>query len=176
MPSEAKGLLISAIRDPDPVIFLEPKKIYRAIKEDVPEQEYTIPLGKARIVKEGKDITIFCWGAMVKVAESVAEKAENEGIDTEIIDLRTLSPLDKEVIIGSVKNTGKAIVVHEAPKTCGLGAEIVALINEETLLHLNAPVLRITGQDIAVPFPRGEDYYIPSVERILLGLRKTMSF
>jgi len=176
MPSEAKGLLISAIRDPDPVIFLEPKKIYRAIKEDISEKEYTIPLGKARIVKEGKDITIFCWGAMVKVAESASEKARDEDINVEIIDLRTLSPLDKEAIIGSVKNTGRAIVVHEAPKTCGLGAEIVSLINEETLLHLNAPILRITGQDIAVPFSKGEDYYIPSVERVLLGLRKTMSF
>ncbi|MEE9165352.1 MAG: alpha-ketoacid dehydrogenase subunit beta [Nitrospinota bacterium] len=175
-PKDAKGLLISAIRDPDPVIFLEPKRIYRAIKEDIPDEEYTIPLGKARIVKEGKDITVICWGAMVKVAEAVSEEAEKENIDIEIIDLRTLSPLDKDTIIASVEKTGRALVVHEAPKTCGLGAEIVALINEKALWSINAPVLRVTGQDITVPFAKGEDYYIPSVDRILQGLKKTMNF
>ncbi len=176
MPGDAKGLLISAIRDPDPVIFLEPKKIYRAIKEDIPEKEYSIPLGKARLVKEGKDITIFCWGAMVRVVENTSVEAEKEGVDVEIIDLRTLSPLDEDAIIASVEKTGKALVVHEAPKTCGLGAEIVSLINEKALLSLTAPVFRVTGQDIAVPFSKGEDYYIPSTKRILLWLRKAMSF
>lgn len=175
-PKDAKGLLISAIRDPDPVIFLEPKKIYRAVKEDIPDKEYTIPIGKARIVKDGKDISIICWGAMVKVAEAVVQEAGKEGIDPEIIDLRTLSPLDRDAIIASVEKTGRAIVVHEAPKTCGLGAEIVALINENALLSLSAPVLRITGQDITVPLPKGEDYYIPSVERVLQGIRKVLSF
>lgn len=175
-PGDAKGLLISAIRDPDPVIFLEPKKIYRAIKEDVPEEEYSIPLGKARLVKEGKDITVFCWGAMVRVVENVSEEAGKEGIDVEIIDLRTLSPLDEDAIIASVEKTGKALVVHEAPKTCGLGAEIVSVINEKALLHLTAPIFRITGQDIAVPFAKGEDYYVPSVNRILLGLKKAINF
>lgn len=175
-PKDTKGLLTSAIRDPDTVIFLEPKRIYRAIKEDIPEGEYTIPLGKARMVKEGKDITVICWGAMVRVVETVSEEAEKENIDIEIIDLRTLSPLDKDTIITSVEKTGRALVVHEAPKTCGLGAEIVALINEKALLSLNAPVLRVTGQDIAVPLAKGEDYYIPSVDRILQGLKKIINF
>ena len=175
-PKDTKGLLTSAIRDPDTVIFLEPKRIYRAIKEDIPEEEYTIPLGKARMVKEGKDITVICWGAMVRVVETVSEEAEKENIDIEIIDLRTLSPLDKDTIITSVEKTGRALVVHEAPKTCGLGAEIVALINEKALLSLNAPVLRVTGQDLAVPLAKGEDYYIPSVDRILQGLKKIINF
>ena len=175
-PKDTKGLLTSAIRDPDPVIFLEPKRIYRAIKEDIPDEEYTIPLGKARIVKEGKDITVICWGAMVRVVETVSEEAEKENIDIEIIDLRTLSPLDKDAIITSVEKTGRALVVHEAPKTCGLGAEIVALINEKALLSLSAPVLRVTGQDITVPFAKGEDYYIPSVIRISQGLKKVINF
>jgi pyruvate dehydrogenase E1 component beta subunit len=175
-PKDAKGLLISAIRDPDPTIFLEPKRIYRAIKEDVPDEEYTIPLGKARIVKEGKDISIICWGAMVMVAEAVSDEAMEEGVDVEIIDLRTLSPMDKDTIISSVEKTGRALIVHEAPKTCGLGAEIVALINEKALLSLNAPVLRVTGQDVIVPLPQGEDYYIPSVARILKALKDIMDF
>lgn len=175
-PYDAKGLLISAIRDPDPVIFLEPKRIYRAIKEDIPDEEYNIPLGKAKVVKEGKDITIFCWGAMVRVVEEVAEKAEKENVDVEIIDLRTLSPLDKDAIISSVEKTGRAMIVHEAPKNCGLGAEITAIINEKALLSLNAPVLRITGQDITVPLAKSEDFYIPTVNRVMLGLNKTMNF
>ena len=175
-PKDTKGLLTSAIRDPDPVIFLEPKRIYRAIKEEIPDEEYIIPLGKARRVKEGKDITVICWGAMVRIVETVAEEAESENIDIEIIDLRTLSPLDKDTIIASVEKTGRAVVVHEAPKTCGLGAEIAALINEKALLNLNAPVLRVTGQDITVPLARGEDYYIPSTTRILQGLKKTINF
>ncbi len=175
-PKDAKGLLISAIRDPDPVIFLEPKRIYRAIKEEIPDEEYTIPLGKAKVVKEGKDITIVCWGAMVRVVQEVSEGVAKEDIDVEIIDLRTLSPIDRDTIITSVEKTGRALIVHEAPKTCGLGAEIVALINEKALLHLNAPVLRVTGQDITVPLARGEDYYIPSAARVLQGLKKVINF
>ncbi len=175
-PKDTKGLLTSAIRDPDPVIFLEPKRIYRAIKEEIPDEEYTIPLGRARMVKEGKDITVICWGAMVRIVETVSEEAEKENIDIEIIDLRTLSPLDKDAIITSVEKTGRALVVHEAPKTCGLGAEIVALINEKALLSLNAPVLRVTGQDITVPLAKGEDYYIPGVDRIMRGLKKIINF
>lgn len=175
-PTDALGLLKSAIRDPDPVIFLEPKKIYRAIKEDVPDTDFTIPLGKAKVVKEGKDISLICWGAMVRVAEEVSIAMEEKGWDAEILDLRTLAPLDRESITNSLKKTGRALIVHEAPKTCGLGAEISALINEKALLHLKAPVLRITGQDIAVPLPKGEHYYIPSLERVLKGVEKVMSF
>lgn len=175
-PKDAKGLLISAIRDPDPVIFLEPKRIYRAVKEDVPYEEYTIPIGKARVVKEGKDISIICWGAMVTVAEAVSKKAGEKGVDAEIIDLRTLSPLDNDAIISSVEKTGRVLIVHEAPKTCGLGAEIAAIINEKALLSLKAPVLRVTGQDVVVPLPQSEDYYIPSVARILKALKYVMEF
>ena len=175
-PRDTKGLLISAIRDPDPTIFLEPKRIYRALKGEVPDEEYTIPLGKARIVREGNDLSIICWGAMVMVAESVANEAINEGLDIEIIDLRTLSPMDKDAVISSVEKTGRALVIHEAPKTCGLGAEIVALINEKAILNLKAPVLRVTGQDVVVPLSRAEDYYIPSVARVLKALRDIMAF
>jgi pyruvate dehydrogenase E1 component beta subunit len=175
-PIDTKGLLKSAIRDPDPVVFLEPKKIYRAVKEEVPEEDYTIPIGKAKVVKEGKDVTIICWGAMVRVAEEVSVAAEKEKVDVEIIDLRTLYPMDKGAIISSVKKTGRAVIVHEAPKTGGLGAEISAVINEEGLLHLKAPVQRITGQDITVPMPQAEKYYIPSVARVMRGIRKVMSF
>ncbi|MBI5286440.1 MAG: alpha-ketoacid dehydrogenase subunit beta [Deltaproteobacteria bacterium] len=175
-PKDAKGLLVSAIRDPDPVIFLEPTRIYRAIKEDVPKGLYTVPLGKARIVKEGDDVTVICWGAMVREVERAVEIAEREGIDMEIIDLRALSPLDIETIITSVTKTGRGVIIHEAPKTCGLGAEISALIQEKALLHLQAPVLRVTGFDITVPYPRAEDYYIPNPQRIMRGIREVMSF
>jgi len=175
-PAGAKGLLKSAVRDPDPVVFLEPKKIYRAVKEEVPDIEYLIPLGKAKVVREGKDITIICWGAMVKVAEEVALKAQAEKVDVEIIDIRTLYPMDRGAVISSVEKTGRALVVHEAPKTGGLGAEIAAIINEKALLRLKAPVLRVAGQDITVPMPKAEDYYIPNAERVLRSIRKIMSF
>jgi len=128
-PYEAKGLLLSSIRDPDPVIFMEPKRIYRAIREEVPEGDYTIPLGKARLVQEGKDVTIVAWGAMVREVLNAAEQLKGDKVDVEIIDLRTISPIDAETIIASIRKTGRGVIVHEAPKTCGLGAEIIALIN-----------------------------------------------
>ena len=171
-PYDAKGLLISAIRDPDPVIFFEPKKIYRAIKEEVPEKEYIIPLGKAKIVQEGKDITLISWGAMVKTAkEAVAELSD---VSVELIDLRTLSPFDEETIINSLKKTGKAVVVHEAQKTLGFGAEIVARINEKAFWSLQAPVERITGYDIIVPYPKEENLYLVNKERIINGIKRVM--
>jgi len=175
-PFDAKGLLIASIRSDDPVIFLEPKKLYRAGRQDIPESDYEIPLGTAKIVREGEGLTIFCWGAMVPQAQAAADAVEKDGIFPEIIDLRTLSPLDHETIIQSVQNTGRALIVHEAPKTGGLGAEIVALISERALLNLEAPVLRITGQDIVVPLPKNEDYYYPSPERIVRGIKKSMEF
>jgi len=175
-PYDAKGLLIAAIRTDDPVIFLEPKRLYRAGRQEIPEEDYAIPLGSAKIVREGERLTIICWGAMVAQVQKAAERVEDDGIFPEIIDMRTVSPLDHETIIQSVKNTGRAIVVHEAPKTCGLGAEIAALINERALLSLEAPVLRITGQDIIVPLPKREDYYYPTPERIVRGIKKTMEF
>lgn len=175
-PRDAKGLLISAIRDPDPVIFLEPTRLYRAIREEVPAGPYTIPLGKARVVREGSDVTLICWGAMTRAVERAVDMAEEEGIGVEAIDLRTLIPLDIETVVTSVKKTGRVVIVHEAPKTCGFGGELSALINEKALLHLQAPVVRVTGWDITVPLPKSEDYYIPSPERVLWGIKRVMEF
>ena len=173
-PYDAKGLLISSIKDPDPVIFFEPMRVYRAIKQEVPEEEYNIELGKANIVKEGNDLTIITWGAMVRDVLKINEEIKNK-YDIEIIDLRTLSPFDIDAIITSVKKTGRALVVHEAPKTLGLGAEIVAQINEKALLSLEAPVFRVTGFDTIFPLAKLENYYLPT-NRIKRGIEKVMNF
>ena len=175
-PYEAKGLLLSSVRDPDPVIFMEPKRIYRAIREEVPEGDYTIPLGKARMVQEGSDVTVVAWGAMVREVLSAAEQLKADKIDMEIIDLRTISPIDIETIANSVRKTRRAVIVHEAPKTCGLGAEIIALINEKALLSLEAPVERVTGFDIPVPLPKSEHYYLPNPKRIMIAVKKVVNF
>ncbi|MCX6569499.1 MAG: alpha-ketoacid dehydrogenase subunit beta [Candidatus Aminicenantes bacterium] len=175
-PYDAKGLLAASLRGDDPVIFLEPAKLYRAEKQDVPEEPFEVPLRKAAIVRQGKDLTIIAWGAMVPVARKAAEAAEAEGIGAEIVDLRTLSPMDRETFVASVKKTGRALVVHEAPKTCGLGAEIAATIGESALLSLNAPVLRVTGQDITVPLPKSEDLYYPGPERVLRAIHRLMEY
>jgi pyruvate dehydrogenase E1 component beta subunit len=175
-PYEAKGLLLSSIRDPDPVIFMEPKRIYRAIREEVPEGDYTIPLGKARLVQEGKDVTVIVYGAMLREALNAAEQLKGDKIDLEIIDLRTISPMDTEAIVTSIKKTGRGVVVHEAPKTCGLGAEIIALINEKAFLSLQAPIERVTGFDIPVPLMKTEHYYLPNAKRIVMAVKKVMSF
>jgi pyruvate dehydrogenase E1 component beta subunit len=175
-PSEAKGLLLSCIRDPDPVIFMEPKRIYRAIREEVQEGEYTIPLGKARVVQEGKDVTLVAWGAMVREGLAAAEQLKADKVDMEIIDLRTISPIDADAIVTSVRKTGRCVVVHEAPRTCGLGAEIIALINEKALLSLQAPVERVTGFDIPVPLPKTEHYYLPNPKRIVMAVKKVMNY
>jgi pyruvate/2-oxoglutarate/acetoin dehydrogenase E1 component len=175
-PHEAKGLLLSSIRDPDPVIFMEPKRIYRAIREDVPEGDYTIPLGKARLVQEGKDVTVVAWGAMVREVLNAAEQLKGDKIDLEIIDLRTISPIDAETIVTSIRKTGKGVIVHEAPRTCGLGAEIIALISEKAFLSLQAPIERVTGFDIPVPLMKTEHYYLPNPKRIVMAVKKVMSF
>jgi len=175
-PRDAKGMLLSAIRDPDPVFLMEPKKLYRSFKAEVPEDDYTVPLGEARVAREGGDVTLVAWGAITANAEEAAERAAEEGTDVEVIDLRTLSPMDTETVVKSVKKTGKAVVAHEAPRTAGLGAEVTARINEEALLHLEAPVERVTGQDVVVPLPKSEHFYYPSPERILHGVRKTVNF
>jgi len=175
-PNEAKGLLLSSIRDPNPVIFLEPKRIYRAIREEVPEGEFTIPLGKARMVQTGRDVTVIAWGAMVREVLTASEELKGEKIDLEIIDLRTISPMDVDSIIASVKKTGRAVIVHEAPKTCGLGAEIIALINEKAFLSLQAPIERVTGFDVPVPLLKSEHYYLPNPKRIASAIKKVMSF
>ena len=175
-PYDAKGLIISAIRDPDPVLFFEPKRIYRAIKEEVPDESYTVPIGEAKVIREGKDITVITWGAMVREVLRAAETADGEGIQAEVIDLRTISPMDENAFLESVRKTGRAVVVHEAPPTCGIGAEIIARINEKALLSLQAPVVRVTGFDVIVPLMKLENHYLPGPERILRGMKKAMTF
>lgn len=175
-PREAKGLLTSAVRDPDPVLFMEPKKLYRSFRGEVPEERYTVPLGEAQVAREGVDATIVSWGAMVRTALEAAEEAAEGGVDVEVLDLRTLSPMDTDSVAGSVKKTGRALVVHEAPMTLGLGAEVAARIQEEALLHMEAPVERVTGHDVVVPLSKAEKYYHPSPERVLHGLDKVMEF
>jgi pyruvate/2-oxoglutarate/acetoin dehydrogenase E1 component len=175
-PADACGLLKSAIRDPDPVLFLEPKRIYRAIKDQVPEDMTPIPLGQARKVRSGRDLTLVAWGALVREAEAAAETLAAEDVEAEIIDLRTLSPLDSETLLASVRSTGRCLVVHEAPRTCGLGAEISALVVEEALLQLKAPVTRVTGFDTVMPLLKGEHYYLPDAGRIVRAARQMLAF
>ena len=171
-PQDAKGLLTAAIRDPDPVIFFEPKRIYRAAKGEVPETSYSIPLGVAAIPREGKDVTVVAYGAMLYEALDAAAKAEELGVDTEVIDLRTLWPLDVETVVQSVQKTGRLVVVHEASKTGGLGAEIVSLLTEKAFYCLQAPPVRVTGFD--TPFPYSlEMEYLPLSHRILPSILRT---
>jgi pyruvate dehydrogenase E1 component beta subunit len=176
-PYEAKGLLISAVRDPDPVVFFEPARVYRAIKADVPEEPYTVPLGKARVVREGTDLTAIAWGAHVRTLKEAAQRLEGEGeADVEVIDVRTLSPFDYETVIASVVRTGRALIVHEAPRTCGFGAEISAQIMERAVLHLEAPVARVTGFDTIPPLAKLEDYFQPDVESVVEAIKELMRF
>jgi pyruvate dehydrogenase E1 component beta subunit len=175
-PADACGLLKSAIRDPDPVLFLEPKRIYRAIKGQVPEGMEPIPLGQARTIRSGRDLTLVAWGALVREAEAAAETLAADGVEAEIIDLRTLSPLDSETLLASVRSTGRCLVVHEAPRTCGLGAEISALVMEEALLQLKAPVTRVTGFDTVMPLLKGEHYYLPDAGRIVRAAQQILAF
>ncbi|MFC7044267.1 alpha-ketoacid dehydrogenase subunit beta [Halobacteriaceae archaeon GCM10025711] len=174
-PHDTKGLLASAVRDPDPVMFLEPKLIYRAFREEVPDEPYTVPLGEAAVRREGADISVFTWGAMTRPTLEAAEQLEGE-IDVEVVDLRTLKPMDTDTIIESFKKTGRAAVVHEAPKTAGLAAEITSLIQEEALLYQEAPVKRITGFDTPFPLYALEDYYLPEPARITEGIREAVEF
>lgn len=174
-PYDAKGLLAAAIRGEDPVIFMEPKKIYRSIKGEVPESDYTVPIGKARVAREGTDVSLFCYGAMVEVCEKAALKAAEEGISCEIIDLRTLYPVDEESILTSVAKTGRAVIVYEAVKTCGYGAEIAALIAEKGIEYLEAPVKRVAGFD--TPFPYSLEYvYMPHPARVFHAIQEVMQF
>jgi len=174
-PHDTKGLLASAIRDPDPVIFLEPKLIYRAFREDVPEDEYTVPLGEAAVRREGSDVSVFTWGAMTRPTIEAAENLAGD-IDCEVVDLRTLSPLDEETIVESFEKTGRAVVVHEAPKTGGLAGEIIATLQEEVLLYQEAPIGRVTGFDVPFPLYALEDYYLPEAARIEDEIRETVEF
>ncbi|GAB4234000.1 MAG: alpha-ketoacid dehydrogenase subunit beta [Deltaproteobacteria bacterium] len=174
-PADAKGLLAAAIRSPDPVLFLEPKALYRTVKGEVPEGEYLVPLGKGRIVRPGDDLTLVAWGAMVPVAETAAGLAAQEGIGVEVIDPRTLWPLDIAMIETSVRRTGRAVVLHEAPRTCGFGAEVSSLLHERCFLHMKAPVTRVTGFD--TPFPYAlEKSYLPDPDRVLRAIRAAMEY
>jgi pyruvate dehydrogenase E1 component beta subunit len=173
-PFDAKGLLLAAIEDPDPVIFLEPIRLYRAVKEDVPEGWYTQPLGEARVETEGSDVTLITWGAMTREARQAVSALAAEKIQAELIDLRSLVPLDEEAVFASVEKTGRAVVIHEAPRTGGFGGEIAALIQERCLYALSAPIQRVTGWDTVFPLKRSEHHYLPSVERIVAAVRRTL--
>jgi pyruvate dehydrogenase E1 component beta subunit len=171
-PYDAKGLLLSAIADPDPVLFFEPKRIYRAAKGDVPEHDYTVPLESASVVREGDDVTLIAYGAMLYEALDAAHKASAEGVECEVVDLRTLWPLDVTTVIGSVKKTGRLVIVHEAPKTCGFGGELVSLVCEKAFYHLQAPPVRVTGFDTPFPYTL-EMEYLPLSHRILPAILST---
>jgi pyruvate dehydrogenase E1 component beta subunit len=174
-PRTARALLVSAIRDPDPVVFYEPKAIYRAFREEVPEEEETMPLGKSQLVREGKDLTIVAYGAMVHLTQEAAEILEQEdGVKAEIVDLLTIAPLDDEAFTASVRKTGRALIVHEAPRSFGAGAEIVSRLVEKSFWYLEAPIRRVTGFDTIIPLAAYEQYYLPGVERIVRAARETV--
>ncbi|MGG2198939.1 alpha-ketoacid dehydrogenase subunit beta [Paenibacillus validus] len=176
-PYDAKGLLISAIRDNDPVFFMEHLNLYRSFRAEVPEGEYTVPIGKANVVREGSDATIITYGAMVHTSLKAAEEIEKtRGAKVEVIDLRTLMPLDIDTIVESIKKTNRAIVVQEAQKTSGIAAEVIAQINEKAILHLEAPVLRVAPPDTVYPFAQVEDQWLPNPAKIVAGLNKVLDF
>jgi 2-oxoisovalerate dehydrogenase E1 component beta subunit len=170
-PTDAKGLLLSALRQDDPVLFLEPKRVYRAARGDVPEGDYTVPLSEAKVVREGRGLTVLAWGAMFHEAQDAVDKLAPDGIDCELIDLRTLWPLDVDAVVQSVKKTGRCAIVQEAPRTCGFAAEIATLVQERCFYALEAPILRITGWDTPFPYTL-ENEYLPLSPRIQRGLQK----
>ena len=171
-PYDAKGLLAASVRDPDPVLFLEPKLIYRAFREEVPDDPYTVELGEAAVRREGSDVSLFTWGAMTRPSLEAAESVAEEGVDVEVVDMRTLSPMDTDAVVESFKKTGRAVVVHEAPKTGGLAGEITATIQEEALYYQEAPIERVTGFDVPYPLYALEDYYMPEDARIEDAIRE----
>ena len=175
-PYDAKGLLTAAIRDDDPVLFMEPKRIYRAFREPVPSESFTVPLGQAEVARVGTDVTLISWGAMVRVCLDAAEVLGHEGISAEVVDLRTLNPLDRDTLLESVVKTGRAVVVHEAPRTNGFGAEVSAQITESATLQLMAPVQRVAGFDVVFPLAHNEKLYLPSRERIISAAREALDF
>jgi pyruvate dehydrogenase E1 component beta subunit len=176
-PRNARALLHSAIQDPDPVIYYEPKAIYRAFKEEVPDQIETLPIGQARVVRKGDELTLISYGASLKVTLEAAEMLEEEdGVKTDVIDLLSITPLDTTTIIDSVRKTGRAVVVHEGPRTCGLAAEVIARINEHVLLYLEAPVRRVTGYDVPIPYFSKEKAYLPDADKVVAAARETLQF
>jgi pyruvate dehydrogenase E1 component beta subunit len=175
-PRNARALLISAIRDPDPVIFYEPKAVYRAFREEVPEEEETLPIGKSRVVKEGKDVTLIAYGAMMHpTLQAAAELREKHGVSAEVIDLLTISPMDDALFTDSVRKTGRAVVIHEAPRSFGPGAEVVARLVEKSFYYLQAPIRRVTGYDLIFPLFSRETAYLPNVGRIVRAARETLA-
>ncbi|NVN96241.1 MAG: alpha-ketoacid dehydrogenase subunit beta [Bacteroidetes bacterium] len=175
-PHDAKGLLISAIESNDPVIFMEPKRIYRAIKQEVAEEKFNVPIGKAKVLSNGTDVTVVAYGAMVREVQKAMVMAKEAGISVELIDLRTIYPIDKETITASVKKTGRIITVAEGPTSFGMGAEIAAIISEEAFLHLEAPPKRVTGFDTIVPLPKGEHFYLLTPEKIFYEIERTVKY
>jgi pyruvate/2-oxoglutarate/acetoin dehydrogenase E1 component len=174
-PSDAKGLLAAAIRDPDPVVVLEPKLHYRTLRGTVPDGEHVVPLGRARIAREGTDLTLVAYGAMIPVAEQAADALADEA-SVEVLDVRTLKPLDEDTLLASAAKTGRVVIVQEAPRTCGYAAELAALLAEKAILDLRGPVLRVTGYDVPYPYWQLEDAYMPSVERVVAAARKLLEF
>lgn len=174
-PSDAKGLLLAALEGEDPVIFLEPKRLYRTVKEDVPEGRFTVPIGRARIARAGEHVTVLAYGAMVPVAVEAAGMAAERGWSAEVVDLRTLLPLDTATMLESVRRTGRVVIVHEAPRTCGYGAELAAIVAEQALTSMQAPVLRVTGYDTPFPFTL-EHTYLPDAKRVFAALEHVMSY
>ena len=174
-PADAKGLLASAIREPDPVVILEPKLHYRTMRGEVPEGEYTVPLGEARLAREGTDVTLVAYGSMVPLCEQAADGLEGEA-SVEVLDLRTLKPLDEDALLESAAKTGRVVIVQEAPRTAGFGAELAAILAEKAILDLRGPVIRVTGYDVPYPYWQIEDAYMPSVERVTDAVRKLLEF
>lgn len=175
-PHDAKGMLIAAIESEDPVIFMEPKRIYRAIKQEVSDEKFTLPLDKAKVVQEGSDITVVAFGAMIRECQKAIAMAQEAGISVELIDLRSIYPIDRETIGQSVRKTGRMIVVAEAPESFSVGSELIAIANEEAFLRLEAPPRRVMGFDTVVPLAQGEKYYIISPERIFYEIEKSIKF
>jgi pyruvate dehydrogenase E1 component beta subunit len=172
-PADAKGLLLTAIHDEDPVMFLEPKRIYRSVTGEVPEGDHRVPFGQARLVREGTDVSLFAYGAMIRVVSEAADLLSKEGVSSEVIDLRTLVPLDEAAVLASVEKTGRAVIVHEAARFCGFGGELAALLAEKAFFSLKAPIARVTGYD--TPFPYAlENLYLPNVERVVHAVRTTV--
>lgn len=173
-PADAKGLLAAAIRDPDPVVVLEPKLIYRSERGEVPEGDYVVPLGKARVAREGTDVTLVAYGAMVPLCERTADELDD--VSVEVLDLRSLKPLDEDALLSSAAKTGRVVIVQEAPRVAGFGAEIAAILAEKAMLDLRGPVLRVTGYDVPYPYWKIEDEYMPSVERVVAAVRQVIAF
>ncbi len=172
-PHDAKGMLAAAVRDPDPVLFLEPKRVYRSFREEIPDEAYTVPLGEAAVRREGSDVTVVSWGAMMHPTLTAVDALD---VSAEVVDLRSISPFDRETVVESVKKTGRCVVVHEAAKSGGFGAEVAATVAEEALIYLEAPLRRVTGFDTPVPLLAMEDYYLPHPPRIAAAIEETVEF